>query len=104
MTVAIRCRTYPQLVDTLNARRRQLQMTMLDLDTRSGVQDGYSAKVFCRMKNLGKLSLPLLLEGLDVELLVVLPPAAPVEKAGSASSADRVERRALPSLNEGSAT
>jgi hypothetical protein len=96
LTIAIRCSTYQQLMVTLDARRRQLSMTMIDLDDASGLQDGYSAKLICGMKSLGKVSTPLLLEALGVELLVVLPSAGPVEKTLSAGSAGLFEKRALP--------
>jgi hypothetical protein len=62
VTAAIRCNTYQQLISVLDARRIQPRMTMIDLDNASGVQDGYSAKLLCHMKTLGKVSTPLMIE------------------------------------------
>jgi hypothetical protein len=83
MIVAIRCRTYPQLIAALNARRYQIGMTMIDLDNASGVQEGYSAKIIAQMKTLGKVSTPLMIEALGVELLVAMPPVEAVARTGS---------------------
>jgi hypothetical protein len=68
---ALRCRDYQQLVQALDGRRRQLGMTHLELDDRSSLQTGYSSKVFCGLRTLGKLSLPMMLAALDADLLVV---------------------------------
>jgi hypothetical protein len=75
-------------------------MTMIDLDDASGLQDGYSAKLICGMKSLGKVSTPLLLEALGVELLVVLPSAEPIEKTLSAGSAGQFAHRAQSPTGE----
>jgi hypothetical protein len=93
MTVAIRCNTYSELISALDARRRQLRMTMLDLDNASGVQDGYSAKLICGKRKLGHVSLPLVIEALAVELYVALPPAAPVDPTGSAGRVRHLEHQ-----------
>ena len=101
MTVAIRCKDYSQLLQALNARRQALGLTMEVFDERSGLTGGYSAKVFCGMRRFGEMSLPVVLQTLGVELLIAMPPAAPVEERLSCDSADRFERRALPK-HEGS--
>jgi hypothetical protein len=89
---------------------------MVDLDYKSGLQEGYAAKLICGMKTLGPVSLPLMLQTLGLEILVTLDklglellvaekrPLRPSDIARqlSASNADSFERRALPPLNEGS--
>lgn len=100
---AVRAETYEQLTKALDGRRRQLGMTMLELDDKSGMQDGYSAKLFCHRRHLGPLSLPLMLQTLGVELLLVMrePTADQMhERTGSAHQAGLIERRALPKTGE----
>jgi hypothetical protein len=84
---AIRCKDYPQLLQALDARRRQLGMTMLDVDCKSGLQNGYSSKLLVGIRKFGLLSLPLMLQTLGVELLVAprdSEPARPEARTGSA--------------------
>jgi hypothetical protein len=57
--VAVKVRDYTELVQYLDARRRQLGMRMADLDYKSGLQEGYAAKLICGMRSLGPVSLPL---------------------------------------------
>jgi hypothetical protein len=115
---AVKVKDYTELVQVLDARRRQLGMRMADIDYKSGLQEGYAAKLICGMRKLGPVSLPLMLETLGLEILVTLDklglellvaekrPIRPSDIARretlSASKADRVGQRALPSLNEGS--
>ena len=91
-------------------------MTMSDLDYKSGLQEGYAAKLICGMRSLGPVSLPLMLETLGLEILVTLDrlglellvaekrPMRPTDIARqlSASNADSFERRAAKPLDEGS--
>jgi hypothetical protein len=70
--VAVKVKDYTELVKYLDARRRQLGMTMSDLDYKSGLQEGYAAKLICGMRSLGPVSLPLMLETLGLEILVTL--------------------------------
>jgi hypothetical protein len=70
--IAVKVKDYTELVQVLDARRRQLGMRMADLDYKSGLQEGYAAKLICGMRNLGPVSLPLMLETLGVEILVTL--------------------------------
>jgi hypothetical protein len=115
--VAVKVRDYAELIQYLDARRRQLGMTMVDLDYKSGLQEGYAAKLICGMKTLGPVSLPLMLQTLGLEILLTLDklglellvaekralrPSDIERRALSADKADRVGRRALPPLNEGS--
>jgi transcriptional regulator with XRE-family HTH domain len=101
MTIAIRCRSYQELMQTLAARRRQLGMTQLEVDDKAGFQDQYCGKLEIGTRRVGPMSLPTLLQTLGVELLVTLPPdAAPIEHAGSCAQAERTERRALPVTGE----
>ncbi|MGB6327142.1 MAG: hypothetical protein WBG11_15580 [Methylocella sp.] len=62
---------YTELRKLLDARRRELGMTMCELDYVSGVQEGYSAKLFCGMRNLGWLSTGLILQALRVKIALV---------------------------------
>jgi hypothetical protein len=70
--VAVKVRDYTELVQYLDARRRQLGMRMSDLDYKSGLQEGYAAKLICGMRSLGPVSLPLMLQTLGLEILVTL--------------------------------
>jgi hypothetical protein len=91
--VAIKVKGYPELMRALDARRRQLGMSMLDVDFKSGLQDGYSAKLFCLDRKFGELSLPLMLQALGVHLLVVFPP--PPETAPAPKRQTHMEPRLL---------
>jgi hypothetical protein len=100
---ALRVNTYDGLLRELDRRRRELGMRMADVDAKSGVQDGYAAKLFVGIRRFGEMSLPSVLGALDVDL-VVLPrkpaEAAPERGPMSATAAERVERRALPVTGE----
>ena len=100
MTVAIRCRTYEQLTSALAARRRQLGLTQLDVDARSGLQNSYTGKLEIGTRHLGKLSLPMLCAALDIDILVApRSSVAPVdeERPGSAAGSgyERQSRAAM---------
>jgi transcriptional regulator with XRE-family HTH domain len=96
MPVAIKIRAYTQLRSAIAARRRQLGLRQLDLDEVSGTQTGYVSKIEAGIRKLGPLSLPMLLAGLDCDLLLCpRSDAAPVEHRGlSGDKADRVAHRA----------
>jgi hypothetical protein len=68
VTVAVRIRDYSQLTQALAARRRQLGLLQLELDERAGLASGYSGKLECHDRHFGKLSLPMVLAALDVDL------------------------------------
>ena len=59
------------LTSILTERRRELGLSQLLVDDIAGLPSGYTAKVECRIKGLGKLSLPCLLGALGLELAVV---------------------------------
>jgi hypothetical protein len=100
---AVRCRDYSELLGALNARRRELGLTMEVFDELSGLTNGYSAKVFCGMRRFGPMSLSVTLATLGLELLVAPKDsehARPVERRGmSADKADRFEHRATTEGN-----
>jgi hypothetical protein len=94
VTVAIRIRDYSQLTQALAARRRQLGLRQLDLDEKSGLQSGYSGKIEANIRKLGDLSLPMILAGLDADLLLCprsagAPVADPTGSRGPVVPADR---------------
>jgi hypothetical protein len=91
---SIKCKDYPELLGALNARRRELGLTMEAFDERSGLTGGYSAKVFCGMRRFGPMSLSVTLATLNLELLVAPKGSAPrpVDRVGSAHSADRTDK------------
>lgn len=66
-------RSYDELRAALNARRQQLGLTMEVLDEISGLQPGYSGKIFGgrRVKNMGPLSATVLLGALGVQLAII---------------------------------
>jgi hypothetical protein len=70
--IAIVVRDYPSLRKALDARRRELGWTMLELDHRSGLQDGYSAKLLGPngSRHFGKMSFEVMLAALGVEIVV----------------------------------
>jgi hypothetical protein len=63
----------------------------LDLDEKSGLMSGYSGRVESNVRKLGDLSLPMILAGLDCDLLLCpRSDIAPVEHRGlSGDKADR---------------
>ena len=113
--IAVKVKDYTEVVQVLDARRRQLGMRIDDLDYKSGLQEEYADKLICGMRKLGPVSLPLMLETLGLEILCSLDklglellvaekrPTRPSNIARretlSASKADRVGQRALPPLN-----
>jgi hypothetical protein len=78
-TVWHEARDYEELRKTIDARRIELRMKLLDLDHDAGLQNGYAAKLVCGMRNFGPLTLGPILDALDVD--IVLRP----RQAGSAS-------------------
>jgi hypothetical protein len=92
---AIRCKDYPELLGALNARRRELGLTMEAFDERSGLTGGYSAKVFCGMRRFGPMSLSVTLATLGLELLVAPKDSEstrPIERIGSAGLVHHLPR------------
>jgi hypothetical protein len=61
---------YSGLRRAIAARRRALGWTQLEVDYRSGLQDGYTGKLEAGVKNLGDLSLSLMLETLSLEIVI----------------------------------
>jgi hypothetical protein len=101
--IAVKVRDYKQIVQVLDARRRQLGMRMADLDYKSGLQEGYAAKLICGMRKLGPVSLPLMLETLGLEILVTLDKLGLellVAEKRPARPSD-VERRSLGAVSAG---
>jgi hypothetical protein len=96
VTVAIRIRDYDQLRQALIVRRRQLGLTQLEVDQRSSLQDQYCGKLEIGTRHLGKLSLPMLLCALDLDLYVApRSDAAPVieQRPGSAGHVHHLTRQ-----------
>lgn len=90
--IAVRCRTYRDLLATMAARRRELGLRQLEVDQLAGFPDQYTGKREVGTRGVGRMSLPTWLETLGLELMVV---ARDEGKPGrretlSASSADRV--------------
>ncbi|WP_024279348.1 hypothetical protein [Xanthobacter sp. 126] len=69
------CRDYRQLMDVLKARRLALGFTQMEVDERSGLQDGYTGKLEAwdrdSGRRLGPVSMALLLQALGLELAVL---------------------------------
>jgi hypothetical protein len=68
MTVPVK--SYAELIALIEARRRELGLSMLEVDWRAGLQDGYFAKVSCGLKHMGRLSFGLILDTLGLEVRV----------------------------------
>jgi hypothetical protein len=64
-------RSYGQLREAINARRKQLGLTMLELDEKSGCQSGYSAKLICGDKNFGPMSMDAILGALQMDIVLI---------------------------------
>jgi hypothetical protein len=62
---------YESLRRLLDNRRRELRLTMLDVDYRAGWADGYASKAFCGTRNFGLRSLGLILQVLRVRIMLV---------------------------------
>ena len=94
---------YPGLVAALAARRRALGLSLEELDERSGVQSGYSAKIECNMRNLGIVSLPSLLGALGLKIAIVVDPDARLrpKEAVTARGTGRTVRRDAPDRGGG---
>src|SRR5208282_1949071 len=84
MSVAIKVSSYEQLTEALDARRRALGMSMEAMDHRSGLTAGYSAKLMCCMRHVGRMSLPVVLDTLQCDLLVM-----PRNQSGKPAPAER---------------
>ncbi|MFO1102494.1 MAG: hypothetical protein U1E20_06295 [Methylocystis sp.] len=70
-------RTTTDLRRAIDERRREIGLTMLELDDAAGVQSGYSSKLLGpgRMKCFGEMSLKSLLGALGLKLVVALEDA-----------------------------
>jgi hypothetical protein len=66
-----RITTLEELVKVCKTRRHSLGLSQLLVDEISGMQDGYTAKLEAGMKGLGKITLPLLLGALKIELAIM---------------------------------
>ena len=65
-----RCQNYAQLIQAFDERRRELRFSTLEFDARAGWADGYSSKLICLTRNMGKLSFGLMLDALGLEIVV----------------------------------
>mgnify|MGYP001546986344 CR=1 FL=1 len=63
--------TYPELTAAIAARRRELGLTQLALDDRTGLPDGYVSKIECGLRRFGDLSMELVLQALGLRLVVL---------------------------------
>jgi transcriptional regulator with XRE-family HTH domain len=98
--VALRIETPTQLQRALAARRLSLGMTQLQLDDRSGVQQGYSGKLEKGLRGFGDMSLSATLGALNARLLLVFEDAAIEHGPMSADKADHMDRRAAAPTGE----
>ena len=65
--------TPQQIADALNVRRQELCLTITDLDEILGLAPSYCSKLFAHgyRKNLGHLSLPVMLQALGCRLAII---------------------------------
>ena len=95
MTELARVTTLEDIVRVAKIRRSDLGLSQLALDDISGMQTGYTGKLECGDKGLGKLTLPLLLGGLKLELaLVPAVRARSTHRDKTGQSEDYFSRRA----------
>ncbi len=66
--------TPKQITDALNIRRKELGITLVELNEAVGFAGGYSAKLFARgyRKYLGPESMPAMLSALGCKICIVL--------------------------------
>jgi hypothetical protein len=69
-------REYPELVEALRARAEELNVSRETIDSVSGLQSGYSAKLLCQIKGVGRTSLGPILGSMGLVLVVAEDPAA----------------------------
>lgn len=55
----------------IDAHRKAIGVTLLQLDDMAGLQGGYASKLACKAKSYGNMSLPSVLGALGLELWVV---------------------------------
>jgi hypothetical protein len=60
-----------QLRQAIDARRKELRLTCLDVDSDAGLPSGYFSKYLCGSRNLGTGSLDRVLKALGVRILLV---------------------------------
>jgi hypothetical protein len=63
-------RSYRDLLVALDRRRNQLRLPHLAVDFEANLQDGYTGKIMCGVRNLGPVSFGGLLRALGVELVM----------------------------------
>jgi hypothetical protein len=68
-------REYPELVEALRARAEELNVSRETIDSVSGLQSGYSAKLLCQIKGVGRTSLGPILGSMGLVLVVMEDPA-----------------------------
>lgn len=71
----VACKTYPELILALVARRRALGLSQEAVSEMAGVPDRYVNKIEANMRMLGPLSLPTVLGALRLTLFVEPRPA-----------------------------
>jgi hypothetical protein len=69
-------REYPELVEALRARAEELNVSRETIDSVSGLQSGYSAKLLSQVKGVGRVSLGPLLGSLGLVIILAEDPAA----------------------------
>ncbi|MGJ5120959.1 hypothetical protein [Bradyrhizobium oligotrophicum] len=70
------CRSMDELVNALQQRKEQLNLSNDLIDDLAGLPDRYAAKLFCRMKSPGRVSLGPMLGALGLTLVMIEDPAA----------------------------
>lgn len=87
-----RVTTLEEIQQAMTARRKSLGLSQMLVDDISGLQTGYTGKLECGIKGLGKISMPLILGALKCELLIV--PATSQFRDKTGSKDDFFSRRA----------
>ena len=64
------CTSYGDLVRAIDERRQELHIPHIVLDDISGLQEGYNGKLFCMLRSFGPVSLELVLEALNLQLVI----------------------------------
>lgn len=70
----------PSLAKALALVRKERGLSQLALDYKAGLASGHSGKIEAGVKNLGSISLPLVLQALGVELRLEIGPAGKFTK------------------------
>jgi hypothetical protein len=84
-----------EIAKLMAVRRNELGITGRQLDQIAGLADGHTSKIECGTKNLGHISLPILLDALGLKLTIVADDATLPSQTRRALGSKRVAQHKL---------